>query len=773
MDFVSLVSQGGLLWKAWVACHYERRLKRPDYLNADVKGICTYIMENMGRIPLRCLGHLMLGILRLLLKQASDLETKAEEVRSALHMSLSTGPGLPTVPMVSAASVTLRHAHGAVPMLDFGDAVPGLDMLMEPELPELEVEASLEEGRRHVAPLSLITLSSEPTDRDREAPIVELDDFGAVSAEDQATMSSMAAMGQTAMAAMNPEAAPRHRDTGQDPPVPPTPSAVQEAGVLQAAAPAAPETAQEQSDVELPPVDFLLGAASSPGFSPRRQLFMEDAECRLPGVEAAEAACGEAEQMAREALAAAEEVAEIARSLQEVPPLDFLLSSAPEVSHLELPAHLKLILEPEKASQEIPEAILNMEVEGDIDMEAEAPEALQPKAGAGELVPRQEDEMQIVPRRKRRRRSIWLDEKSTQIPQKVYEDTSKITRANPCEYGIFLPHQSYHIGLTTVFGDICPLLCDPLRRASDVGARLRRARAEETNIPSPPRDLPVPELAADASAVVEGEATGQAAAAPDPQDLEAEAAAPLLDTEEPPSFISPELQSQSPELSAVEAPGVEEPQSLAETDLAAHAPVAPPDEHPSEAEVLDAESAIVADAPIAPDAEVAVAELPPEVRPADEATVPPLDDLAPEQPEASPAKEATSMVHVDLPPPKRQAQENQGSVVPVKVAPPQVKQEETIEIDLNKVSAKQGRELRASLEEDNTLSFLDLCSSCTAEAAACRFVDLLSLHMSGVVSLEQEKPYGDIAIARGVDWEEWCDESKRGVKREARAKSGD
>ncbi|CAK9032593.1 Hypothetical protein (Fragment) [Durusdinium trenchii] len=69
--------------------------------------------------------------------------------------------------------------------------------------------------------------------------------------------------------------------------------------------------------------------------------------------------------------------------------------------------------------------------------------------------------MQIVPRRKRRRRSIWLDEKSTQIPQKVYEDTSKITRANPCEYGIFLPHQSYHIGLTTVFGDICPLLCDP------------------------------------------------------------------------------------------------------------------------------------------------------------------------------------------------------------------------------------------------------------------------------------------------------------------------
>lgn len=98
-----------------------------------------------------------------------------------------------------------------------------------------------------------------------------------------------------------------------------------------------------------------------------------------------------------------------------------------------------------------------------------------------------------------------------------------------------------------------------------------------------------------------------------------------------------------------------------------------------------------------------------------------------------------------------------------------MKQEERIEVDLNKVSAKQGRELRASLHEDNALSFLGLCAACTAEAAACRFVDLLSLHMNGVVSLEQAKPYGDISIARGDEWKEWCDESKRGVKREAHA----
>eukprot|EP00438_Fugacium_kawagutii_P025839 Skav200517 [mRNA] locus=scaffold450:498127:501613:- [translate_table: standard] len=99
----------------------------------------------------------------------------------------------------------------------------------------------------------------------------------------------------------------------------------------------------------------------------------------------------------------------------------------------------------------------------------------------------QQEEMQMVPRRKRRRK--WFDEK-TQIPDRAYENTSKITRANPFEYGIFLPHQSYHVGLTTAFGDICPLLRDPLQRATEIGARMRKARAEaglEADVPSPPR----------------------------------------------------------------------------------------------------------------------------------------------------------------------------------------------------------------------------------------------------------------------------------------------
>jgi len=783
MDFVSLVTQGGLLWKAWVACHYERRLKRQDYLNADVKATCNYIIENVGSIPLRCLGHLMLGILRLLLRQAGDLENRAEEVRSALQFSLSTGPGLPTVPTVSAASVTLRHP-GVVPVLDFGDAVPGLDMLMEPELPDLEVEASLEEGRRHVAPLATITLSSGPT----AEPIVEIDDFGAPSAEDQA---SMAAVGQSALQMVDAVFEDKGTEPPASPPIPETEEVGQEAE---------PETEmevdKEGSAAEVPPLDFLLGA-SSPGPSPARSLLSttEGEGFGASHALAAEKAAQQAEAFAREAVAAAEEVAAIRQGEEcsDLPPMDFLLRAAPEVSTSEAAIQMKMLLEPQKVAEEVSEILQDLvlpDTENDLDdldiaMEPEAadaeagPEALEapegPEGLEGPEGPegrelQQQEEMQIVPRRKRRRRSIWFDEK-TQISDRAYNNTSKITRANPFEYGIFLPHQSYHVGLTTAFGDICPLLRDPLRRASEIGARQRKARAEarvEADVPSPPR---VP-LAADefpgesrASAEVpqpfqaEAQSEGvmqplqevaQESAAEGPE--ESQTTEGRVQPSKDPADVEGEL---SPQLSAVEDPAfstAEERQSLPDPDSVVPLEAAQASEAEERQSLPDPDSVVPLEAKDTP-LEGSMVELPPA-----QAEIPP---------------EETSAVQVVLPPPKRQALQDMqgGSVVPMKVVPPQVqvKQEERIEVDLNKVSAKQGRELRASLHEDNALSFLGLCAACTAEAAACRFVDLLSLHMNGVVSLEQAKPYGDISIARGDEWKEWCDESKRGVKREAHA----
>lgn len=56
--------------------------------------------------------------------------------------------------------------------------------------------------------------------------------------------------------------------------------------------------------------------------------------------------------------------------------------------------------------------------------------------------------------------------------------------------------------------------------------------------------------------------------------------------------------------------------------------------------------------------------------------------------------------------------------------------------------------------EAEVISFFALVKAppAGADAAARRFLNLLSMHMEGQVTLEQEEPYGDISIHRGLSW---------------------
>mmetsp|Transcript_60762 Transcript_60762/g.113608 ORF Transcript_60762/g.113608 Transcript_60762/m.113608 type:complete len:742 (+) Transcript_60762:43-2268(+) len=741
MDFVSLVRQGGLLWKAWVACHYERRLKRHDYLTADVSDICEFLLKNLSGIPLRCLGHLMLGILRLLLRQASDLEAKAEEVRTALQTSLCTGPGLPTVQTLAASAVTLRHHAEQAQPLDLGG--DGLDMLME-ELPEMEVEASLEEGRRHVAPLALITLSPEPVVRQ---PRVDLgDEFGAANAED---LASLAAIGKAAIEQIQEEV---QREAHS-----PQPS-LKSQQVLERSA----------GKENLPPIDFLLGAEStpSPSFRARDIVMQEEGDADMAA--AAEAAAMEAEAFAAEAEQAAAEAEATARCVQEqlgeLPAVDFLLTDAAE----EDTGPIGPLVPSMPVAAEVEDACLE----------------LLPRVG--------EEALQEVPERKqkRRRKRIWLDEKVTLLPEKSYEDTSKITRENPLEYGLFLPHKNYDIGLTTFFSDLCPVLRDPLRRAADIGARRRRARAEEPAISSPPKAALVVQLEVSSPQAVADDHVMQPPVVA--SDASAQAPSPdLAEVASPPRLLHEAEALAAPLASTVAVvpfeeiqPDIEMLRDVEAAHEAAIAPSATAGEEPCEtAEVAQADlprspgdvakPSSQREAPSAEILELVCA-------PADSADASSLGVVeSPKETKHVPGTRAVRQEEREeeqvtgLPPAKRQAQGNGGQLVPVKVALPQVKQEIDLEVDLDRVSAKQGRELRETLQEDKTLSFLDLCNPdhCSAEAAACRFVDLLSLHMNGAIFLQQEQPYADIAVLRGQDWQAWCNESKRGMKREPRAEA--
>lgn len=761
MDFVSLIVPGGRLWQPWVACHYERRLKRRDCETADIKGMCSSVLDGLGGIPVRCIGHLMLGMVRLLLRQVYALEEDAEEVREALMTSLSSGCRLPTVQKVSASQVTLRHQPEEVPSLDLAGPGTPLNMLMEPELPAVEeVEASLQEGRRHVAPLALITLSPDREPADVPVMTIE-DDFGAPSAADLASMEAVvnAALLQQEDAV---------------------------AGLLSEDDPVA-----SQSATELPPVDFLLGEAESQkGLSPLDANILpmsdDDGDVLMAGVDesggtpppsletgAIVAPWGDAGELPAVGSPLGREMMTPSPQRGVVRTLDF---DTPELSERAAREH-----GPTPASQR-PDYLAQV-----MAMSPPRPSP-PPKATAGAIADGDPARVaQVVakepPVKKRRRKPNWLDEKNT-IDERKYNNTKNITLAKPYEYGIFLPHRSSVVGMTTTFSDMCPLLADQLLRASKVAAKRRRERASAAEALAAGKPADAPEDAP-------GPGTSQDAA---PLEDSENLPPTLMDEDTPPNLPSPVVEPpasppESQQCAASEAENVIEPPA-SETEMEIP--------RPSDAEAEASE----AELPRASDAEGRVSDTDAEAYTGPQELPPsePLDDLGTA---VVPAEQAdASEDHVDAqgtdvvisdqpqgpaspssmppPPPKKSRRQSETLVDPV-VDPPsisapavgQVKLEEGETVDYATISVKQGCQLRESLgaaRTDDALSFLGLCDSDqnSAEAAACRFVDLLSLHMTGVVSLKQDEPYTDISISKGTTWEAWSeDHDRRGVKREA------
>eukprot|EP00441_Pelagodinium_beii_P025255 CAMPEP_0197658044 /NCGR_PEP_ID=MMETSP1338-20131121/44995_1 /TAXON_ID=43686 ORGANISM="Pelagodinium beii, Strain RCC1491" /NCGR_SAMPLE_ID=MMETSP1338 /ASSEMBLY_ACC=CAM_ASM_000754 /LENGTH=808 /DNA_ID=CAMNT_0043234543 /DNA_START=24 /DNA_END=2450 /DNA_ORIENTATION=- len=802
MEFVSLVRPGGQLWKAWVACHYERRLKREDYRSANIKETCSFVTERLGALPIRCIGHVMLGLARLLLRKAKTLEERSDEVHNALLTSLSTGPGLPTVATKSAAALTLRPAD-EVPSLQLDGASEMLDMLLEPEMQDLEVEASLEEGRRHVAPIELITLSPGPA-TPPELPTLVLDDgFGAPSPEE---LASMAALDEMAL------------QQGE----------------------ATVETGKSAGAEELPAVDFLLGANSPSADTPpaTANLPMDTVDDLMDGDLPMIGADGYGEADLRTPDVEPPEVEEQAEA-PELPPVDFMLSTGEaETPEAVTPDPKRVVralefdtpvLSPGTARQFGPQAPRSHDLAQLIDLSPPRPSP--PPRGA--LMDAEEPGAlaALEPAKKRRRRKeAWLDDK-TSIPERMYKDTGSITRATVEEYGIFLPHRNFQVGLTTTMSDICTHLSEMIQRAPDIAARQRLARAEAAERArseattcggcGKPREaeskfcrhcglrvedaLPLP-------APLTPSRTPGSPGAPPPAEMEppalpaataseAEVEPPFSEAEmAPPEPTASEAEMEPPEPTASEAE-MEPPASEAEVEpTASEAEMEPPaseaevEPPASEAEVeppaSEAEVEAATDAEVevlaAADAEAAVtapsvAAVKVEGEEASEVPAFGVDEelVAPGRMEAlqvppeaglSPDPSASNaVVAMEAASPKRPrlAPATGGATSPDQPAV-QVKLEEEIGVDYATVSYKQGLELRETLGEASTLSFLGTVEAeGSAEAAACRFVNLLALHIKGAVSLEQESAYADITIGRGSDWTAWCQEDLRGVKREA------
>eukprot|EP00929_Paragymnodinium_shiwhaense_P083804 TRINITY_DN44773_c0_g1_i1.p1 TRINITY_DN44773_c0_g1~~TRINITY_DN44773_c0_g1_i1.p1 ORF type:complete len:695 (-),score=161.08 TRINITY_DN44773_c0_g1_i1:47-2131(-) len=431
MEFVGLITTGkGRLWKAWVAAHWERRLRRQDYLTADVKGGIAFMSEKLGSITLACVGHLLLGFCRLLAWQGRFLDDQAHEVRTALRLSLESSSALPVVPKQTKEALTVRsyyrEAHRWEQQADLPLTLGDLD---EPPLPleMLEVEAVLEEGRRYMAPIEQITLGAPPIEH-VGVPGPPEEEFGALGEEERRALEAVSA-----------EAGLRRE------------------GVIDL-----------EKDFDLPSVDKLLG-----------ERVLRGAEgLEVPSVE------GPSTERPLRPLSEPEgfpPLGEEGEGVEETPDrptprvLEFPsagVSTSVSSGRPQRPTYLSDMLDfsPLLFSEDLSAEPSGEPVSAAEESGGEIPAAVAPAGPPGPPGP--------PPKKRRRRLKQWFDRR-TEIPSKQYHDTSAITLHPDVQYDILLPHTIPGVGYTTSFSDVGANLSEAFQQALQVGNKRRRTRVEE------------------------------------------------------------------------------------------------------------------------------------------------------------------------------------------------------------------------------------------------------------------------------------------------------
>lgn len=634
MDLVvKLTAQGGPLWNVWLAAHVERRLKRNEQLATDVRAAMAIMLENIGSLPLRCIGHLMLGASRILRTQAIALEEEAAEVHSQLKLSLAAGPGLRSVAGRREAAVTLRLPTPDEGMFYLGDGGDDLMMLEEPDFQEASLEASLLQGRRHVAPIELITLCPDHAVVPELPRLFGLEDpmegeaFGAPSQEDQEAMEALSQATGSPTKRLKTD----HNKTPSPEDVP-------------------------------PPLDFLLGAESGQRDALSPQLQGQDDLITPTPKKVARTINFDAPDDER---FGADGRSPILARLFDLSP--------PKVEH---PGTSKAA-----AAALAPLALVDPGHES-------APPAKKPRT---------------------KKPRSWMDEQ-TQIPTSVYHNVDPITPGIKFEYGIFLPHRSIRLGMTTTFSDICELLEDTLRMAPAVAAKKRLARAAAA-------------LEEKEDAAAEGTREGASPASS--------------------SYATSARSRQGTPAAAAAFPGF----------VSTRSSPLPAFEYSSTGERFQKSPAgepfvpMEVDEPPAPEEVIA----PSPVR----------SQMSASRGGPSPMPNAIVMASPHAVSPFQGSGSARGWQPSPSLSVKNEVKLERFEEDRSAfavIAAKQVLEIKQGLEhepEDKEISFLDLCSNGSAEAGARRFLSLLTLHMDGVLELNQDEPYGDIQIRKGPDWDEW------------------
>ncbi|CAJ1449235.1 unnamed protein product, partial [Effrenium voratum] len=156
MELAKLIAPDGPWGKAWLAAHWERKLKKQDYLEVDLRSLLASISKRRSLVSLRATGHLLVGACKIYTKKCSFFEEEADEVRQALMMAFSRPEqGKELAPQIREVKA---------PVLIAGDQV-------------------LLGGKKHMARLEDITLKHPA--KEPSVPIEDNDDlFGSFSQMD-------------------------------------------------------------------------------------------------------------------------------------------------------------------------------------------------------------------------------------------------------------------------------------------------------------------------------------------------------------------------------------------------------------------------------------------------------------------------------------------------------------------------------------------------------------------------------------------------------------
>eukprot|EP00927_Polykrikos_kofoidii_P033500 TRINITY_DN28329_c0_g1_i1.p1 TRINITY_DN28329_c0_g1~~TRINITY_DN28329_c0_g1_i1.p1 ORF type:complete len:818 (+),score=181.41 TRINITY_DN28329_c0_g1_i1:308-2761(+) len=506
MEFAQLIAPTGPWNRAWLAAHWDKKLRRQDYTEMNVSGLVSSFLERRHVVSLRSTGHLLLGLAKVYAKKAQLLDDDAVEVKTRLTLAFSNDAatrrrgGIADATSELAASEFLREVDT--------DLAPGL------------TEQAIKAGKKHVARLEDITLK------------MPLDHAASGASWHQAMTEEFGAMTEADLVAAL-------KDLQESRIIPVEPVLKAEAvgfdETLPLVAYCAPEEKKEEEQVA--PLARVADAPSEGAAQAADAAAEAEASNRRRNVKRQHADISGNVKVALPPTPIADGPSDWGVAMPLAPPMQAADDADDALGDMLAPLDMDLDLDyQDQASHPQPTTSMARgtnptdEVEDKLEPKrmslkkptASPPQALVPMENhepavashaedpleqahdfndvgddpvdrAELIVERSEDQAAMVPEgagdvhpalvpvepSKRRRRTFFILDEATEIPKETYQgyinDRSGITRRNPVDYTITLPHYSPNIpNFTTTFTDLCPSLVQCLLMGSEVAEKRRR-----------------------------------------------------------------------------------------------------------------------------------------------------------------------------------------------------------------------------------------------------------------------------------------------------------